>query len=94
MCQVIQLYGEVSFEEVSAFKLTIKFSKQLDDVDIPQNINYIITSENGWYGIIYDDWPMIQVTKFSLKVVKRKKPQWHSKFSVVEKLCNEAAANL
>ena len=83
MCQVIQIHGKSSFEE-KAIKLTIKFSKDLEK-DFPKNINYIITSENGWYGIIYDDWPLIKVTKFNLKVVPRKKPQWHLKFSVVEK---------
>ena len=68
MCQVINFNTKTNFGKDKALTLTVKFHESVPEEDVPTKIDVIMTSKNGWYGVLVDDWPLIEVTKFAFDI--------------------------
>ena len=94
MCQVIHFNGTTTIDQNKPLSLTIKFDKKMPIEDIPTHADVMVTSKNGWYGILFDDWPLFQVTKFRFDVKPQTNALWFLKFGVVEQNFRYGQSNI
>ena len=94
MCQVIHFNGTTTIDQNKPLSLTIKFDKNVPVEDIPTQVDVMVTSKNGWYGILFDDWPLFQVTKFRFDVKPQTNTLWFLKFGVVEQNFRYGQSNI
>ena len=94
MCQVIHFNGTTTIDQNKPLSLTIKFDKKMPIEDIPTHADVMVTSKNGWYGILFDDWPLFQVTKFTFDVQPQKIVLWFLKFGLVEQKFRYGQSNI
>ena len=94
MCQVIHFNGTTTTDQSQPIALTIKFDKKMPVEDIPTQVDVMFTSKDGWYGILFDDWPLFQVTKFSFDIKPQTKAQWYLKFGLVEQQFRYGQSNI
>ena len=94
MCQVIHFNGTTTIDQNKPLSLTIKFDKKMPIEDIPTHADVMVTSKNGWYGILFDDWPLFQVTKFTFDVQPKTIVLWFLKFGLVEQKFRYGQSNI
>ena len=94
MCQVIHFNGTVTIDQSKPLSLTIKFDKNMPVEDIPTQVDVMFTSKDGWYGILFDDWPLFQVTKFSFDIKPQTNTLWFLKFGLVEQKFRYGQSNI
>ena len=94
MCQVIHFNGTATINQSTPLSLTIKFDKNMPVEDIPTQVDVMVTSEDGWYGILFDDWPLFQVTKFTFDVQPQTNTLWFLKFGLVEQKFRYGQSNI
>lgn len=94
MCHVIHFNDTVTSDQSRPMQLTIKFDKSMPVEDIPTQLDVMFTSKDGWFGILFDDWPLIQVTKFSFDIQPQTMAQWFLKFGLVEQHFRYGHANV
>ena len=94
MCQVIHFNGTATINQSTPLSLTIKFDKNMPLEDIPTQVDVMVTSEDGWYGILFDEWPLFQVTKFTFDVQLQTNTLWFLKFGLVEQKFRYGQSNI
>ena len=67
MCFTISHNISLSAED-GIQKLYLDFSSNLLIEDVPQNVYFGLTNPTGWYGIVFDDWPLIKPLVFKIPI--------------------------
>ena len=66
------------------FKLELLFDSNLTDLDLPAKVKMWLSSEQGWFGLILDDWPLISPTIFEYPIKHNEDLDWVIKLSSTE----------
>ena len=75
-CYLIKKDYNVSVEKVTYFALKVTTNPTLPLIDIPLEYEITMTSPDGWYGLIADDWPYFEPTTFSISTQHSKHYEW------------------
>jgi len=73
MCVIIKPKMKMSTNSQRLY-VDITFSPGLKEMDQPRSILGWFTSENGWYGLISDDWLTAKPKQFNIPFLLKRKP--------------------
>ena len=80
MCFTISQNISLSTED-GILKLYVDFLPNLLIEDVPQNVHFWLTNPTGWYGIVFDDWPLIKPLHLKIPIDKAFQSYWVAKFA-------------
>ena len=78
-CYILKKDFNVSVTKVTYFAFKVTTNPSLPSSDIPLEYEIIMTSHNGWYGLMADDWPYFEPTTFSITT----QPSYHYEWAAV-----------
>ena len=75
-CYLIILEINIDVTSVTYFEYKVSFNKELPESDVPLEYEIFLTSSDGWYGIIMDDWPYFKPTYFTVSTETNWNHEW------------------
>ena len=75
-CYLLKKDYNVSVTNITYFALKVTTNPALPLTDIPLEYEITMTSPDGWYGLIADDWPYFEPTTFSISTQHFKHYEW------------------
>ena len=62
-------------------KIRLHFNYKGHNSDTPESANILLSSPNGWHGIVVDDWPFFDPTILKIPIEKPQEQDWTIKVS-------------
>ena len=78
LCHLIKYNVNVS---TTNDKIRLRFSYKGHNSDTPESANILLSSPNGWHGIVVDDWPFFDPTILKIPIEKPQEQDWTIKVS-------------
>ena len=78
LCHLIQYNVNASTNDD---KIRLYFSYKGLYSDTPESANILLSSPNGWHGIVVDDWPFFDPTILKIPIEKPQEQDWTIKVS-------------
>ena len=78
LCHLIKYNASVS---VDGEKIRLQFIYKGPKLDKPESAKVLLSSPNGWYGIVLDDWPFYDPTILKIPFEKLQAKRWTAKVS-------------
>ena len=78
-CYLIVQEYDIDVNSVTYFDYKVSFNKELPESDVPLDYEIFLTSSDGWYGVIMDDWPYFEPTYFTVST----KPKWNHEWVAI-----------
>ena len=78
LCHLIKYNVNVSTNDDM---IRLSYSSKVPDYDTPEYAKILLSSPNGWYGIVLDDWPFYDPTILKIPFEKLQAKRWTAKVS-------------